>query len=185
MPTAYYKPGFTLRTIAEPLAIERRENEEDSAISSPANHGQAIARGRPKRPSGPSAALRCRMWRTPSEIVEGAKRGLQSHRSCFLQLLWLAENGMSQNSTKKVGVRALTLPTPMGRSKTPPRPLREALQIRVGMERSGWESSYLFGRPLANGPLESNCLSLNPAQAREGNAAPTMASIEGRPSRLR
>ncbi len=79
MPTAYYKPGFTLRTIAEPLAIERRENEEDSAISSPANHGQAIA----------------------------------------------------------------------------------------------------------NGPLESNCLSLNPAQAREGNAAPTMASIEGRPSRLR
>ena len=45
------------------------------------------------------------------------------------------------------GIRASTQPTPVARSKTPLRPLREALRIR--MERSGWESAYLFGRPLA------------------------------------
>ena len=38
----------------------------------------------------------------------------------------------------------------MTRSKTPPRPLREAL--RTGMGRSGWESGCLFGQPLSRPP---------------------------------
>ena len=36
--------------------------------------------------------------------------------------------------SEKVGIRAWTLPTPMARSKTPPRPLREAL--RMGRTRA-------------------------------------------------
>jgi len=41
----------------------------------------------------------------------------------------------------------MDLPTPIGWSKTSPRPLREA--FRMGMGRAGWESGYHFGRALA------------------------------------
>ena len=47
-------------------------------------------------------------------------------------------------------IKVLTLPTPMAKSKTPPRPLREDLRIRMG--RSGREGGKLFGRPLPRGP---------------------------------
>ncbi len=40
---------------------------------------------------------------------------------------------------------------PVAKSKTPPRPLREALRIRMG--RSGWECGFLFGQPLPSGPI--------------------------------
>jgi hypothetical protein len=58
-------------------------------------------------------------------------------------------NGLGQQVTdhfpsKQVWIRAWSQPTPMARSKTSPRPLRETLW----MGRSGWESGYLYGRPL-------------------------------------
>ena len=49
-----------------------------------------------------------------------------------MQLPWSAEHGTSKKFPQKVGIEALTLPTPVARSKTPPRPLREALRIRMG-----------------------------------------------------
>ena len=61
-------------------------------------------------------------------------------------------NGLGQQATdhfpsKQVRIRAWPQPTPMARSKTPPRPLREALRMEMG--RSGWESGNLFGRARA------------------------------------
>ena len=70
----------------------------------------------------------------------------------FSNCLGLLENGTFKISPKKVGVRALTLPTPKARSKTPPRPLRplrETLRIRMG--KPGWESGYLFEFVLPQG----------------------------------
>jgi hypothetical protein len=122
---------------------------------------------------------------------------MQLRRSCFLQLPWSPENGLSTRvrreslrvactlllaivalvpalptsqdlvpfsssctgtctaslcthtflgPTKKTKGRdqGIAPSTSMARSKTPPRPLREALRIR--MEESGWERDYLFGR---------------------------------------
>jgi len=51
---------------------------------------------------------------------------------------------ISPSPQKKRGSEPCPLGIPMARSKTPPRPLREALRIR--MERSGWEGGFLFGR---------------------------------------
>ena len=72
---------------------------------------------------------------------------MQLHRNILQQLPWSAETVYLINSLEKVSRGAWNLPTPIGRSKTPPRPLREALRIR--MEKPGEESGYLFGRPLA------------------------------------
>ena len=69
---------------------------------------------------------------------EGA---MQIHQSCFLQLYRSAENGSPQSPPKNMEQRFA--PPPVARSKTPPRPLREAL--RVLMEKPGWEGGYHFG----------------------------------------
>ena len=73
---------------------------------------------------------------------------MQLHRNSIQQLPWSAET-VYLNFPKKVSRRAWNLPTLIGRSKTPPRPLREALRIR--MEKPGEESGDLFGRPRALG----------------------------------
>ncbi len=79
---------------------------------------------------------------------------MELHRNSFQQLPWSAET-VYLKFPKKVSRRAGNLPTPIGRSKTPPRPLREALRIRMG--KPGWESGYLFGRPLADGQGGTSC----------------------------
>jgi|LFRM01.1.fsa_nt_gb hypothetical protein len=70
---------------------------------------------------------------------------MQLHRSSYQQLPWPVETEYLK-FPKNVGGRAWNLPNPIGRSKTPPRPLREVFRIRMG--KSGWESGYLFGQPL-------------------------------------
>ena len=72
---------------------------------------------------------RGRMMRTPEEGAEDySNGGLQKHGSCFLQLLWSVSGEIVP---KVVWIRALTLPIPMARSETPPRPLR---QLRLQTE---------------------------------------------------
>ena len=88
-------------------------------------------------------------------------------RSCFASDLFgrpqgrPAETIYPTDSPNNVGGRAWTLPTPMARSKPPPRPLREALRGR--MEMPGWESGYPFGRPLDRAPSLLFVLDLRPA----------------------
>jgi hypothetical protein len=80
----------------------------------------------------------------PAEGAEGAEGavgavgavvywegGMYLHRSRFQQLPCSAET-VNQKKPKKEGYRAWNLPTPIGRSKTPPRPLREVFWIRIG-----------------------------------------------------
>ncbi|HCF95951.1 MAG TPA: hypothetical protein DEW46_12885, partial [Verrucomicrobia bacterium] len=88
-----------------------------------------------------SDGLRVRMGRTPAEIAEGAEiaedyrdGGMQKHRSCFLRLLWSVSRDILQ---KIVWTTALDLPISMARSKTPPRPLREALRMEMGGRLEG------------------------------------------------
>ncbi len=74
-------------------------------------------------------------WGTPAEGVAEDDRDaeLQIHRSCFLQLLWQL---VGIFSTELVGwTTTLDLPALTAWSKTPPRPLREAL--RMGSGRAG------------------------------------------------
>jgi hypothetical protein len=76
---------------------------------------------------------------------------MQIHRSCSLQLPLSAENGFPKILPKKSMDQGLGLThLPMAKSKTPPRPLREALWIQMGS--SGWKGVYLFGRALAPAP---------------------------------
>jgi len=58
---------------------------------------------------------------------------------------WRWPNRILEDGLSAVGIGAWPQPTPIGWSKTPPRPLREALRIRMG--ETGWESGCLFGRP--------------------------------------
>ena len=80
-------------------------------------------------------------------VLGGEKRDL--HRSRFQQLPWSTESVSLKITPQKVGCRAWNLPTPIGWSKTSPRPLREPFRVRMG--QPGWESGCLFGQPLARG----------------------------------
>ena len=87
--------------------------------------------------------------RTPAENAVGAEvigRGKCTYSEKFPATALVCRTGIFKKSPKKVGCRAWNLPTPKSRSKTPPRPLREALRIRMG--KLGREDDYLVGRPL-------------------------------------
>jgi hypothetical protein len=71
---------------------------------------------------------------------------MRLHRSSFQQLLWPAEKVNLKKIPQNVGGRAWNLSTPIGRSKTPPRPLREALRIRMG-GKGGKRPGGLFEQP--------------------------------------
>ena len=80
------------------------------------------------------------MGRYPAEIAEGAEvyweggeKGLTSEP--FSTTALVNRIGITENTPQKVGCRAWNLPTPIGWSKTSPRPLREAFRVRMG--RSG------------------------------------------------
>ena len=60
----------------------------------------------------------------------------------FSNGLGLQKTGFLKILPQNAWIMALIRPTPMAKSKTPPRPLREALRIRK--RRSGWESGYLL-----------------------------------------
>ncbi len=109
---------------------------------------QPTPMARSKTPPRPlREALRMGMGRTRAEAQRrGGGNREDQDRICFLQRPWTAGNGPP---SKQVWIRAWPQPTPMARSKTPPRPLREALRMGMGMGRSGWESGNLFGRARA------------------------------------
>jgi hypothetical protein len=102
-----------------------------------------------------------------SESIRYRFRYRPRPRSCFASDLFgrplarSAETDYPKKFPKKVWIRAWTLPTPMARSKPPPRPLREALRGR--MEMPGWESGYPFGRPLDGAQSLLFVLDLRPA----------------------
>ena len=79
--------------------------------------------------SDPDGEVSRRDRRGRRGVLGGGKRDL--HRSRFQQLPWSTES-VSLKITPKKGYRAWNLPTPIGWSKTSPRPLREALRIRMG-----------------------------------------------------
>ena len=69
---------------------------------------------------------------------EDSRRGAEAQRifgrgdlSCFLRLPWTAENEIPQILSQKSMDQGMGPSTPMARSKTPPRPLREALRNRM------------------------------------------------------
>jgi hypothetical protein len=71
-------------------------------------------------------------------VLEGGNGAVFSNRLC------LQNSYFTIPPPKKHGSGPCPSGIPVARSKTPPRPLREALRIR--MERSGWEGGFLFGR---------------------------------------
>jgi hypothetical protein len=81
---------------------------------------------------------------SPDLDGEDSRRGAEAQRgdredkeSAFCDCLGLrATNNPKIPSQKKVWIRAWALPTLVARSKTPPRPLRETLRIRMGRTRA-------------------------------------------------
>jgi hypothetical protein len=76
------------------------------------------------------------MGRYPAEIAEvywEGEKGLTLEPYSTTALVYGI--GIPENNPQKAGCRAWNLPTPIGWSKTSPRPLREAFRVRMG--RSG------------------------------------------------
>jgi hypothetical protein len=59
-------------------------------------------------------------------------RSTSRSRSTGTRKTMPADTGYLKKALRNIGGRAWNLPTPIGRSKTSPRPLREALRIRMG-----------------------------------------------------
>jgi len=114
------------RPIATPTPISLRHQPFRTAPPYPHLCATAPSAGGSPDPNGEA----------PAEIAEDA----EDYWKGFLQQPWSAENGFPKNLPPKQKIRALMLPTTMARSKTPPRPLREALR----MEKPDWESGRLF-----------------------------------------
>ena len=74
---------------------------------------------------------------------------LQLHRSYYQQLSWSGENGFPKNPPHKGKGQGLDPHHPHGQVENVTAPSAGGSQGPAG--RSGWESGFLFGRPLAIG----------------------------------
>ncbi len=94
--------------------------------------GEVFARSRPKRSSDPDGEVSRRDRRGRRGVLGGEGLTLEPYSTTALVYC----ESVSLKITPKSRLQSMNLPTPIGWSKTSPRPLREAFRVRMGRTRA-------------------------------------------------